>query len=87
MLCGVACHTTGNRVWAYTPPRVQIPDSPPSMAGACIVNVKASALFFFLNANISLCMGGNFYRENSVYPLTQAMKGDIIVIRFAIRPS
>ena len=21
--------TTGNRVWAYTPPRVQIPNSPP----------------------------------------------------------
>ena len=41
-------NTTGYRVWAYTPPRVQIPNSPPSCHGNPVCNTG----FFFLYANV-----------------------------------
>ena len=37
--------TTGNRVWAYTPPRVQIPNSPHNKGAGN----KLAPLFFYLS--------------------------------------
>ena len=45
-------NTTGNRVWAYTPPRVQIPNSPPQ-----ILEDFLQGFFFFTEKNACALQG------------------------------